>query len=455
MPENLGQRINKQLKEKNLRISDVSGSLNVSRQSLYKWINQNQISDTNLNKLSEFLGVPPVWLKYGKHSASDVVLDPFDIDLEGIERQEWLEFILQSCEALCMEWGLDNSSWRWLGNSAEVLGATHGELPVSKEAFANLLSDLDAQRFEMSWSNMLSNQGVEQLQCQLTFPSIVSNKVMLSLRMNSRRNNIRMVVCNVQTLSHYQKQLKRYEAQAKRAQKLSDVIYWEWDVARDRITGCPELMEKLGHSPSKAETNKEGIMRYLHPEDRAKFGSALEVAVEHQTPIDMQIRIVKSDGEHQVYKCLADVELDDNEQVSSVAGVSKNITEYSRLKGEYEVLERKCNDIQAFTLNEGSMIIDDDGHIIDVCQGVVLQLGFDSRKEIIGKHAYQLFDMHSYSEHLRRLPHTNMPLKFNSYLYDKHHQRQACKVRIYDNYHVDKQQKFMTVLLEDIGVSQR
>ncbi|EGG99146.1 hypothetical protein imdm_1453 [gamma proteobacterium IMCC2047] len=48
------------------------------------------------------------------------------------------------------------------------------------------------------------------------------------------------------------------------------------------------------------------------------------MAVEHKTPIDMQIRIVKSDGEHQVYKCLADVELDDNEQVSFVAGVSKN-----------------------------------------------------------------------------------------------------------------------------------
>ncbi len=68
-------------------------------------------------------------------------------------------------------------------------GANRDELPVPKEAFVDLLRDLEVQRFEMSWNNMLSNPGVEKLQCQLTFPSGVSNKAMLSLRMNSRRNN--------------------------------------------------------------------------------------------------------------------------------------------------------------------------------------------------------------------------------------------------------------------------
>lgn len=452
--ESLGQRINDQLQEKQLTISQLSDSLKVSRQSLYKWINKNQISDNNLSRLSDFFGVSPAWLKYGDAALiSEQTLPRCEQRLGGGFCLDQTAFVLQATGALSMEWGLNHSRWQWQGNAKEVLGIAVEQLPTDKQQFLALLDANDTQRFETSWSNVLSNQGVEQIQCLLHL-SGVSCRVLLSLRMSAGRNQMQMVVCSMEVLKHYQQQLKHYEKQENLAQKLSGVTYWDWDVVRDRFTGCLEVLHQLGHQPTRAEANKEGILRYLHPDDRAMFSDALDRAVASKSAIDVNIRLLKVGGEHQLYHCLADVELDHNGEVLALAGVSKNITDQSRLQQDHQLLEQRCIDLQARTSSEGSMIIDGEGHIVDACRGVALQLGYGQRQELIGKHVYQLFDMHSYAEHLGRLSSSSQPLSFKSFLYDKQHQRQACKVRVYDS-PAENQQKLMTVLLEDIGVRER
>lgn len=451
MPDKLGQRINDQLQQQKLSISEVASSLGVSRQALYKWINKNQISDSNLIKLAALFGVTPAWLKYGHDGQTHEEPVACDCHFDIIERQDRFDFILKATNALSMEWGLDHGDWQWRGSAKEVLGVSADQLPSSKPQFLALLGDNDKQRFEACWQNVLSNQGGEELDVALLFPEVCC-RVSVSLRMSARRSRIQMVLHCMEMLSQYQYQLKHYEQQAKQIKALCNVAYWEWDVLRDRFTGCSKILVELGHRPTKAETNRDGILRYLHPDDRAAFNAALDRAQRTKSGIDLNIRLLEAGGDHQLFHCMADVELDSNGRVVALAGVSKNITERSCLNLQNKLLEQRCAELQSRTSNEGSMIVDSEGYIVDACRGVALQLGYGGRQELVGKHVYQLFDMHTYTDHLSRFSSGVQPLSFKSHLYDKNHQRQECKVRVYDASCYEADNKLMVLLLEDIGV---
>lgn len=126
----LGDRIQHLLKQQGLSVAYLAKQLGLSRQSCYKWLRNNQISDKNLYRVAELLGVSPQWLKFGVADSSGcnpgcdgkcyINCGLKQRFLEEIERRE-----------LVWELCLERKTLAWSGDSQRHLGLTPDVMPTT------------------------------------------------------------------------------------------------------------------------------------------------------------------------------------------------------------------------------------------------------------------------------------------------------------------------------------
>jgi PAS domain S-box-containing protein len=121
--------------------------------------------------------------------------------------------------------------------------------------------------------------------------------------------------------------LEQSEARLKEAQRLARVGSWErpldplgtpyWSEEMMRIVGLPK------GSPEDFET----FLSYVHPQDREKFLEAVRQVQLTRTPIDLEYRLIRPDGEVRFVRSLAEGIKDTKGVVSRIVGATQDITE--------------------------------------------------------------------------------------------------------------------------------
>lgn len=76
-------------------------------------------------------------------------------------------------------------------------------------------------------------------------------------------------------------------------------IVWDWDVPRDRIVTMPDVSRQLGMSPGSLFGPARNWVPRIHPDDRDRFRTTLDVVLEHRRGrINHQFRIRAEDGHY-------------------------------------------------------------------------------------------------------------------------------------------------------------
>ncbi|TCT37305.1 EAL domain-containing protein [Martelella mediterranea] len=79
----------------------------------------------------------------------------------------------------------------------------------------------------------------------------------------------------------------------------SDGVVWDWDVSRDRIITEPDFSPKLGLSGGTLNGPARSWLNYLHPGDRDRFRSTLDMFLEWKRgKLKLEFRIRASDGHY-------------------------------------------------------------------------------------------------------------------------------------------------------------
>jgi PAS domain S-box-containing protein len=141
----------------------------------------------------------------------------------------------------------------------------------------------------------------------------------------------------IQTSAHIagiaieQKRKERALRLSERTQALGQEIArlgsWSWDQRREEVHWSDELYRILGCEPQEFEGSYETIMRFVHPEDKEHFASALKSALRGEAPYDFEHRVVRADGETREVHELAQVSLDEMGKPKQVVGTIHDITE--------------------------------------------------------------------------------------------------------------------------------
>jgi PAS domain S-box-containing protein len=129
--------------------------------------------------------------------------------------------------------------------------------------------------------------------------------------------------------------LRQSEAALKRAQAIAHVGSWELDLRTNHVTRSAEVYAIYGIEDVDAWAARESLDQFVHPDDRERVGPAVAEARRNGSPISLEHRIIRPNGEERFVRVLGDCAYEDGVPVGSV-GVIVDITDIKRAERERE-----------------------------------------------------------------------------------------------------------------------
>ena len=187
----------------------------------------------------------------------------------------------------------------------------------------------------------------------------------------------------------YLHELQENEARFSEAQRLAKIGSWEWNLLTNHVWWSDETYRIFGVTPQDFVPSFETNGKFIHPDDFARYSKSFEHSLQTGEPLDIDIRLVTSDGLLKHCQAKGKLIYDDAAQPTCFLGTIMDITE--RKKEEQALRETEERFAAAFNASPNLIAITRmaDGKIMDINEGYSKLLGY-SRDESIGKTTTEL-----------------------------------------------------------------
>jgi diguanylate cyclase (GGDEF)-like protein/PAS domain S-box-containing protein len=136
-------------------------------------------------------------------------------------------------------------------------------------------------------------------------------------------------------VSAQERLISKREQQLAKAQKITHLGCWEWDIASGKTSWSDELYRILGVEPGATPASYRGLLERVHPDDRETVKMVVQNALKsHMSIISHYCRIVRPDGSIRIIHGQGEVTLDDAGKIASVIGVAHDVTEQRQREEE-------------------------------------------------------------------------------------------------------------------------
>ncbi|WP_049980104.1 PAS domain S-box protein [Halolamina rubra] len=122
------------------------------------------------------------------------------------------------------------------------------------------------------------------------------------------------------------RELERQEFLFSRVQDVADIGVWEYDPRTENIVWSDGI-RRIHGVDDEYEPTLEAALDFYHPDDRDEIGDAVSRAIEAGESYDMELRIVRPDGEVRDVRARGEVSTDDQGETELVRGVFQDITQ--------------------------------------------------------------------------------------------------------------------------------
>ena len=194
--------------------------------------------------------------------------------------------------------------------------------------------------------------------------------------------------------------LKKSEARLSEAQRIAHIGNWEWNIKTNELYWSEENYRMFGLSRD-VRPSFEAFLTTVHPDDRKFVQESINEAL-HGKTYDIDMRIIRPDGQERIVNAKAEVCFDRENKPAKMSGTVQDITE--RKHGEekldlFRYLIDKSND--AITI-----VNSETGIILDANEKASSSLGY-SRDELLTMHVYDfettLPDTFSWENHVKEI----------------------------------------------------
>jgi PAS domain S-box-containing protein len=175
------------------------------------------------------------------------------------------------------------------------------------------------------------------------------------------------------------KELRESEAALKEAQRLAQIGSSIWDARIDKTTWSDELYRIVGWDPARHPPTHEERKKIYTPESFAILDRAVKQALATGEPWDLQLEIVRPDGEHRQVNARGSGVRDENGIITGLHGTLQDITERKRATEQLEMLKVSID--KHF---DGAYWMDANNQFVYVNDTACKALGY-AREELLGK----------------------------------------------------------------------
>jgi len=173
--------------------------------------------------------------------------------------------------------------------------------------------------------------------------------------------------------------LRRKENMLNKAQSITHIGSWEWDIPNNKLVWSDEIFNIFGLQREEFGASYDGFVERLHPDDREAVINAVNEAVVYDKPYNINHRIVRPDGEERFVRERGEVFRDESGEAQYMIGTVLDITEQKLAERELRIADNVFNQT-----SECIMVTDDSNHILRVNKAFSRVTGFSS-DEAIGK----------------------------------------------------------------------
>jgi len=190
-------------------------------------------------------------------------------------------------------------------------------------------------------------------------------------------------------------ELERQEFLFDRVQDIADIGIWEYFPSRDELTWSDGVRRIHGIGED-YEPSLDDAIEFYHPDDRETITAAVNHAVEDGEPYDLDLRVVRPDGEVRDVRSWGEYVDDTQRGHSALRGVFQDITarkaerrEHRELAEEYEALLETSGDA-IFLLDVDTAGEDPSFEFAQLSPGYETQTGLTT-EEVRGKTPREIF----------------------------------------------------------------
>jgi len=174
--------------------------------------------------------------------------------------------------------------------------------------------------------------------------------------------------------------LRQSEARLAEAQRIAQVGSWEWNVKTNQAIWSDELFRIFHLPPQEYGLSYEGLLQYVHPDDRESLEQGVTKALASGKPFAADCRIILDDGSQLYIHLYAEIILDESGEPELMRGTAQDIT--ARVLAEQKL--RESNERFAAVFENAAI-----GIAVADAQGRILATN-PSFQEMLGYHTNEL-----------------------------------------------------------------
>lgn len=130
--------------------------------------------------------------------------------------------------------------------------------------------------------------------------------------------------------------LKRSESSLAKAQKITHIGNWDWDIKDNALFWSDEIYRIFGLKPREFGATYEAFLSYVHPDDRRLVEQAVSQALEKSKDYSIEHRIVLPNGKIRFVHEIGEIKLDRLGKPARMLGTVQDITERRELESYRE-----------------------------------------------------------------------------------------------------------------------
>ena len=133
-----------------------------------------------------------------------------------------------------------------------------------------------------------------------------------------------------------EEELHRSRMELARAQKISQIGSWTWDVVTNEITWSEQSYRNYGLEPGEVKPSYDLFLSFIVPEDLERVDKELQKAVESGHKYNITYNIIRRDGIPRILLSENEIIFDESGKVVLMYGTNQDITERKKAEEELE-----------------------------------------------------------------------------------------------------------------------
>ena len=145
-----------------------------------------------------------------------------------------------------------------------------------------------------------------------------------------------------------EKALQKSETELAKAQNISKIGSWTWDLITNEVTWSEQSYLNYGLAPEEVKPSYELFLSFIVPEDRERVDREVKKAIENSHKYNVTYNIIRVDGTSRILLSENEIVTDESGKVVLMYGINQDITEQKRaeeaLKKARDTLEEKVKE---------------------------------------------------------------------------------------------------------------